>query len=77
MKGSDRNAQSEMTVEERHPRNLVWPLKNKYGMSCTCGIQECDSDVGMRIKNRSGENIRFEDDQMNDNKRDMSRGSEQ
>jgi hypothetical protein len=22
----------EMTVEEKHPRNLAWPLKNKYGM---------------------------------------------
>jgi hypothetical protein len=30
---SDRNVQSEMSVEEKHSRNLAWPLKNKYGMS--------------------------------------------
>ena len=36
---SDRNVQSEMAVEEKRPRNLAWPLKNKYGMSCACGIQ--------------------------------------
>jgi hypothetical protein len=36
---SDQDVQSEMTVEEKHPRNLAWPLKNKYGMSCACDIQ--------------------------------------
>jgi hypothetical protein len=34
---SDRDVKSEMTVEEN--RNLAWPLKNKYGMSCACKIQ--------------------------------------
>jgi hypothetical protein len=36
---SDRNVQSEMAVEEKHPRNLAWPLKNQLRMSCACEIQ--------------------------------------
>ena len=37
--GKVQNIQSEMTVEEKHPRNLARPLKKKYGMSCACVIQ--------------------------------------